>query len=614
MSQTPLGSYQDRRTAFAAEWASARKASAALSNARLGVVLAALAAFLWFIFHDDLIPSLLAFSAGVIGFIALMIRHDKVLARERLGAQLTGLNESGLQRLEGAWTRFPDDGREFADEAHPYASDLDCFGPASLFQWLNAAQTRYGRLALSLLLARPQRSPDRIAGDQDMVRELAPRLDWRQRFQAAGGFPPAPRPKEDPDALLAWAEDATPILPRPFPAAAFRFLPLFSFAFALAVFFRYGLTSLMILPFLAQLAIASWNQRRHGRLLDGIRLQKGNLEIYLELLALLESAGFTGPGLGSLAASLRNPSGTPASRAVRGLQRLSDHLETRLNPILHLLVNALFLWDLQWLWVFRRWRRENGPSLRSWLEAVARVEALSSLATAAFENPDWAFPEVSEAGPLVEAEGLAHPLIPAVSRVGNDLRIGKAGEVLIITGSNMSGKSTLMRTVGVNLVLAYAGAPACARRFRCASVEVHTSMRLRDDLEKRISSFYAELLRIKGIVEAARSGKKVLFLVDEIFRGTNSKDRHAGAMAVLRQLHGLEAAGLVSTHDLELARLEELEPGSFRNLHFQEEYADGEIRFDYKMREGVSRTTNAIHLIRMVGLGEQVSRPPTILF
>ena len=198
---------------------------------------------------------------------------------------------------------------------------------------------------------------------------------------------------------------------------------------------------------------------------------------------------------------------------------------------------------------------------------------------------------------------MAHPLLPADTRVGNDLRLGGRGEVHIITGSNMSGKSTLMRTVGVNLVLAYAGAPVCARTFRCAALELHTSMRLKDDLEKRISSFYAELLRIKGIVEAAKAGRQVLFLVDEIFRGTNSKDRHAGAMAVLRQLHALGAAGLVSTHDLELARLEAMEPSSFRNFHFQERYEDGKIGFDYRMAPGVSTTTNAMHLLRMVGLG-----------
>jgi MutS-like protein len=615
MPQTPLNTYQDRRDAFAADLAAARKLSGALSNARLIVVLAALAGFFWFIFRDDLIPSLLFLGAGIVAFVALMFRHDKSLAREKRSAQLLALNEAGLDRMQGRWNRFPADGGEFSDDSHPYASDLDVFGPSSLFQWMNAAQTRLGRLGLARLLSQPPRAAALISADQDMVRELAPRLDWRQRFQAAGGSPPARQAKEDPETLMAWAEETAEIFPRPALASALRFLPLLSFAYALCIFFQYGLSALMVPPFLLHAILASRNQALHGPVLDAIRRQKDNLELYLELLRLGESAGFKGPGLAALTAGLRNPQGTAASEAVHRLQRLADHLETRLNPVLHFLVNALFLWDLQWLWVFRGWRRENGPSLRTWLDALARLEILSSLAIPACENPHWAFPEIAAGTaaapgtgePLVDARDMAHPLLPADTRVGNDLRLGGRGEVLIITGSNMSGKSTMMRTVGVNLVLAYAGAPVCARAFDCATLELHTSMRLKDDLEKRISSFYAELLRIKGIVEAARAGRQVLFLVDEIFRGTNSKDRHAGAMAVLRQLHALGAAGLVSTHDLELARLEEMEPSSFHNFHFQERYADGKIGFDYKMAPGVSTTTNAMHLLRMVGLGPELT-------
>ncbi|MDQ3002651.1 MAG: DNA mismatch repair protein [Fibrobacterota bacterium] len=604
MTQDPLLSYQDRRATFAAELDSARKTANTLSNIRLAVALAAFAGFLWFILQDSAIPALAILLTGIVAFIILMVRHEKVLAREKLSAQLTGLNDAGIQRIQGQWTKFPVDGREFADDAHPYASDLDLFGPASLFQWMNAAQTVFGRLHLRRLLTAPPRSLERIATDQEMVRELAPKLDWRQRFQAAGGFPPAPPVKEDPETLLSWAEDETEIFPSPGVVSILRFLPILSFALALYILTQYGLSALLVPPFLVHLAIAAFYQRRNSGIQVALARQVKNLEIYLDLMRAVEGAGFTGPALQSLAGRLKTRKGPHASAAILRLQQIGEHMETRLNPVLSFLVNALLLWDIQWLWAFRRWRGENGKSLRTWLDTLAALETLSSLALPAFENPDWVFPELHEGEPLLDAGQMAHPLIPKTVRVGNDLRIGKPGEVLIITGSNMSGKSTLMRTVGVNLVLAYSGAPVCAQAFRCARLEVYTSMRLKDDLEKRISSFYAELLRIKGIVEAAKSGKQVLFLVDEIFRGTNSKDRHEGAMTVLRQLHGLKAAGLVSTHDLELARLEELEPESFRNHHFQEQYEDGKIRFDYRMEDGVSRTTNAIHLIRMVGLGE----------
>lgn len=602
MPLNPLNTYRDRQASFSAELASARKASSKISNARLGVFLASLAGFLWFVIRNDGIPALAFLFVGAVAFTVLVVLHGRILVREKLSARLAGINAAGIDRMEGRWMRFPVDGREFVDDAHPYSSDLDIFGPSSLFQFMNAAQTRLGRLYLRGLLTGPPRPLDRIAADQAMVKELGSRLAWRQNLQAAGRFLPA-QGKEDPEALIAWAEDKTGIFPSPALAAAFRILPVLSFAFALYSFFGLGSLGLMIPPFLLHMAIAGWNQRRHGEILEPIVRNNENLEAYLDLLRLIEHGGFTGPGLVGLAESLRNPTGTPASEAVERLRTLSEYVETRRNPILHFIVNTLFLWDIQWLWAFRRWRRENGPSLRTWLETVARMESLSSLATLPFENPSWSFPEVAEGGPLADAVAMAHPLLPADVRVGNDLRLGRPGEILIITGSNMSGKSTLMRTVGINLVLAYAGAPVCAASFRCAPVEVNTSMRLRDDLEKRISSFYAELLRIKGIVEAARRGRKVLFLVDEIFRGTNSKDRHEGATAVLRQLHDLKAAGLVSTHDLELARLEEMEPGHFRNHHFQESYSEGKINFDFRLRPGVSTTTNAIQLIRMVGLG-----------
>jgi hypothetical protein len=606
-SPDPLSVYQERRNAFAADLAAAQRSANSLSNARLAVALAAFAGFIWFVFRDDLIPCLAIVAAGVGLFIFLMARHDKVLARERRSAQMVALNESGIARMEGRWNRCEDDGREYSDADHPFAADLDLFGPSSLFQWLNAAQTRFGRELFRQLLASPPRSRDAIAADQEMVRELAPRLDWRQRYQAAGGAPPARKPGEDPEALLAWAEDTSELFRSPGLASALRFLPLLSFAYAGAMFFQHGLSYLMLPPFLLHALIASANQKRNGKVLSAISRQKRNLEVYLDLLTQAEGGGFAGPGLRELSSGLRNAGGASASSAVRALQRLADHLETRLNPMLHFLVNTLFLWDLQWLWVFRAWRRDNGSGLRSWLGILARLEVASSLAIPAFENPDWAFPDIGaegETGPLLAASSLAHPLIPKSIRVGNDVRLASPGEVLIITGSNMSGKSTLMRAVGANLVLAYAGAPVCAGAFRCGRMEMHTSMRLKDDLEKRISSFYAELLRIKGIVDAAQSGRQVLFLIDEIFRGTNSKDRHAGAMAVLRRLHGLKAAGLVSTHDLELASLEETDPASFRNFHFQEQYGEGGIAFDYRMRAGVSTTTNAMHLLRMVGLAD----------
>lgn len=598
MPSAPIQVYRERREAFARDLAAARKSSAALSNARLAVFLLAAGAFLAAVFLSAALPAVLALLAGAALFAWLVARHDRVAGAERHAARMEAINAEGIARLEGEWARLPADGAAFLEADHPYAGDLDCFGPASLFQYLNAAQTRFGRLRLAGLLVRPPRPPEAIRADQTLVRTLAGRLDFRQRLQAAGLDLHG---RENPEPLLAWAEDPADPFDRPALVRLLRFLPAASAISVLVVGFLLHSPLGILVPFLLHLGVSGWSRRKYGSLLADIAARKADLEAYLDLLRLLESEPLLlptdrgAPGEGP-------PEGMLPSERVRRLAAMADWMETRRNPLAHFVVDTLFLWDIQWLWAFRRWKRENGPLLRGWLEAVARAEALSSLAIPAFENPDWAFPEIAEEGPLLESRDMGHPLIHPDRRVANDFALGRPGEIVIITGSNMSGKSTLLRTVGVNLVLAYAGAPVCASSFRCAPLEIRASMRLRDDLDKRISSFYAELLRIKGMVEAAKAGRRILFLVDEIFRGTNSRDRREGAETVLRRLHDLGASGLVSTHDLELARLQEMEPERFRNAHFQESYVDGEIRFDFRLREGVSRTTNAMHLIRMAGL------------
>jgi DNA mismatch repair ATPase MutS len=603
----PAQTYQTRKATYSAEYTTARNKSSRLSNIRLAVFLIAMIGFFWFVFKSDLIPALLFMGIGGVIFTILVIKHGKILIQEKLAARLRDINGAGLQRLASQWNKFAENGNEYVEDAHPYSSDLDLFGPSSLYQHINTAHTHLGRQTLRRLLIDKPRTCAEIITDQGMIKELATRVDWRQYFQTTGGR------KENPESLFLWAEDKAEIFPRPRFTLAIRFLPILSIAFALFSFFKLGSLALMVPPFLLQMFIMAQNQRKHGIILETLSRQRDNLITYLEMFRHIESAHFQNPDLQALVknfgkiktskGSLGTISTLSSSSIISQLQNMTDSIETRLNPLLHVPLNILFLWDIQWLWAFRRWRNENGGRLRPWLEMVGQLESLASLAIISFENPSWVFPEIIEGEPLLEAKAMAHPLLPADTRVANDFSLQRRGEIVIITGSNMSGKSTLMRTVGINLVLAFAGAPVCAEGFKCSVVELHTSMRLRDDLEKRISSFYAELLRIKGIVEAARSGKKVLFLVDEIFRGTNSKDRHEGAMSVLRQLHDLSAAGLVSTHDLELARLEEIEPEFFRNQHFQESYVNGKIIFNFKIEPGISKTTNAIHLLKMVGLG-----------
>lgn len=537
--------------------------------------------------------------AGTTGFVVLAVRHDRIKRRLERETRLLEINRAGTARMDGKWKGFHDAGAEFSDDGHAFSGDLDIFGHASLFQWICAAETRLGRIRLAGILGNPNPHPETIRRNQAILRELARNIGWRQDFQAAGRE--ISRSKEDPDALTEWGENAGSDFLSARGALGILLMGLMGpiLAAVCALVFRNAYLALAA-PVLNGLVLLRY-QARCKTVIASLCRQRRNLEAYWNLLRLIETAGFEDAGLLELASPVRNAA-NPSSLRIKRLQSIADWLDVRQNPFIHVILNLLFLWDLQWVAAFQRWRRDHGRSLREWLECIAGLEALASLSIIHFENPGWVFPEIDPASPIgLRAHGLAHPLIAPSHAVPNDFRMGDEG-IVILTGSNMSGKSTLLRTVGINLVLAYAGAPVCATELEAGRMKIMTSMRLKDDLDKGLSSFYAELLRIKSIVGASRSEGTVLFLIDEIFRGTNSIDRITGASEVLTGLAESGAKGIVSTHDLELGRLATEHPGSFANYHFTEHFVDGKIRFDYKLRTGISTTRNALHLLRMVGI------------
>ncbi len=599
--------YRAREETFSREENLERRRALISGNTRLGVFVLTFAVFLVLLYREWIIAALAALALGLACFVYLVVRHGQILLRQNRAARLRAINADSALRLENRWQSFADKGMEFLDESHPYASDLDIFGPASLFQWVNVARTRMGRSRLRDFLSGPPPETAVIRENQEIVGDLAPRMEWRQRLEAAGRLMP---PKGDkPEELLAFAESDSPLYPSRF-AQPLRFLPLITLPLGLFLLAYLGTYGPLVLLLLINVLIGALIFRGNEALMESISSRKESLQGYLELIRAVEDEKFTADPLRKLQLTFRNSEGEPASQGIRRLQRISDFLDARHGAFVHLVANAVCLWDLQGLLSFRSWREQNGRSLRPWLEGLAHLEALSGFARTAFDHPTWCFLEFTpeaeaqnpNSEPLFETRDSGHPLIAEQVRVANDATLHKKGEALIITGSNMSGKSTLMRTVGVNLVLGYAGSPVCASFFRAGRFELHTSMRIKDDLERHISTFYAELLRIKGILAAAREGRPVFFLLDEIFRGTNSHDRHVGAMTVLKQLTDYGALGMVSTHDLELGSLEEGSPDKFRNFHFRESYENGEIRFDFKLRPGVSPTTNAVQLMKMVGI------------
>ena len=588
-----LHEYPARLAQRRAERDSLARQDSRLADLRLYVVLAAgVATYLAFGRHWFSPWALLGFA---LGFAALMVRHEKVAARLARAKRQVSFYEQGVARLEDLWQGQGTAGTRFLDPQHPYAIDLDLFGAGSLFERLCTARTRLGEDRLAAWLLSPA-GPTAIRARQEAVRELAPGLDRREGLALLGDDL---RGKVQPDALAAWGEAPARLSSRRQRGTA---LALAAAALLSLAAWGLGLGSIVFYVFIVLGRVFDWPLR--GRVKQVVRDLDGplrDLGLLSEMLAHLEREAFQSPRLQDLQRSLRADGDPPSARIAR-LQTLAGSLEAAKNQLLAPLA-ALLLWTTQYAFAVEAWRAENGPALRVWLDALAEWEALNALAGYAYERPADPFPELADSGALFRAEGLCHPLLPAAQAVPNDLTLDRDGAaLLVVSGSNMSGKSTLLRAVGVNAVLAFAGAPVRARALRLSPLRLGASLRTQDSLQGGISRFYAEILRLRQIVGLTEAPPPLLFLVDEILHGTNSHDRRQGTEAVARALVRQGAVGLITTHDLALAALADDPTLGAANVHFADQMTDGRMTFDYHLRPGVVTQSNAIALMRAVGL------------
>lgn len=565
-----------------------------LADVRLYVVIAAgLAAYLAFGRHWLSPWVLLPFA---LAFAALMVRHERVAARLARVRRQVAFYEQGTARLEDRWQGKGTAGTRFLDPEHPYAIDLDLFGSGSLFELLCTARTSLGEERLAFWLLAPA-DPAALRARQAAVAELTPRLDLREELALLGGDI---RGKVQPAALAAWGETPTRL-----PSQNRRLIAAGLAAATVLAGAAWGL-GLGAVPFYVCVALGrvfDWPLR--GPVKQVVRDLDGplrDLGLLSEMLARLERETFRSPRLQELQRSLHMGGDPPSARIAR-LQTLAGSLEVAKNQLLALPA-SLVLWTTQYAFAVEAWRADNGPALRGWLDALGEFEALNALAGYAYERPADPFPDIADAGALFEAEGLVHPLLPAAQAVPNDVTLDRdRTALLVVSGSNMSGKSTLLRAIGVNAVLAYAGAPVRARALRLTSLRLGASLRTQDSLQGGISRFYAEILRLRQIAELAEADPPpLLFLIDEILHGTNSHDRRQGTEAVARALVRRGALGLITTHDLALAALAEDPALRARNVHFEDQMTDGRMTFDYHLRPGVVTQSNAIALMRAVGL------------
>jgi hypothetical protein len=563
-----------------------------ISNLRL-LLFVILAGVGWFsLVRSALSPAWLVPPSLLFG--ALLVVHAKMLNRAERAGRARRLYLRGMARLDGRWAGTGADGVRFLDD-HPYARDLDVFGRGSLFELINTARTEAGEATLAEWF-KSGAPIDEVRSRQAAVDELRRAIDFREDVAVLADEGTVSRT----GSVALWAASA--------PAGIGPTIPLILWACA-AILVALGLLAYQdVLPwslFVGWLLVEGGVVRVTRRWTEPVVARVGkpaeDLAIMAELLARIEREPSTAPRLVSVRRALE-ADGLRASQTIARLTQLVSLRESSMHNLLFMPITTALLIPDQLAAAIDRWHARHGGAVAGWLRAVGELEALSSMATYAYEHAEDPFPALVDGPPIFHADALAHPLMTEQGSVRNDVRLGGgASAVIVVSGSNMSGKSTLLRSVGTNVVLALAGAPVRAVSLTLSPLAIGATLRIEDSLQAGHSRFYAEILRIRGIVEIARGDVPLLFLLDEILHGTNSFDRRIGAEGIVRALVGLGAIGLVTTHDLALTELPS-QLGAAANMHFEDRLENGKMVFDYRMRPGVVEHSNALALMRAIGL------------
>lgn len=596
--KSPIKTYEKRKKVYHDLLQKQTRMINKISNIRLFIAIIGIIQiiFLYMMESDPYIYYIAFINIAVFSFV--VIKHNKLKHNNKYFHAFYKINACALERIKGHWCSFKDTGLAFKDDHHPFSSDLDIFGQGSLFQYVNTTTTNMGRQRLKKDLTNPCKRKEEINQRQKAVNELAAKLSWRQRLMAEGIIR---RDQSDSNELLyAFFETKYEIYTKSWLIVGARLIPVVSIGLILLTIFGIIPYQIVILLFLIQIFLLLFKFDQRSKNLNLVYKYEDNIKVYSKLLEQIERKKFKSEYLLELKAKLTDDANRTACQQIKELEKITEKISYRKN-LYFILINIVTLWDFQCVIALENWKEKSGTLIRVWLDTIGEFESLSSLATIRYDNPDWVTPKITDQC-HVRAMDMGHPLITN-DRVNNDFKLDDSTKVLLITGSNMSGKSTYLRTIGINMVLAYAGAPVCAKDFYCNIFNIYTCMRISDNLEQNISSFYAELLRIKTIVDASKTNK-VFFLLDEVFKGTNSYDRHEGAKNLIIKLMNNEAIGLVSTHDLELGILEEESNKKIKNYHFKEYYKNNEIFFDYRLNPGISKTRNAMYLMKIIGIND----------
>jgi hypothetical protein len=586
--------YKNRVETFRNKADELQKLENRLSLARLITFISGPALFFSFysISHST---AIIALMICIIIFAWLIKYYAATEKRKMFNRHMALINDLEFRCLEGDFFQYPS-GSEHIHRDHPNSYDLDLFGHASLFQFINRTTSKPASDMLAAWLKAPAAFQE-IGLRQQAVDELKPIIEWRQKMITLGYF--NDNAKKDPGELLSWIYGET------------YFSKRLTLKLITGILSGLGLLTTVLVIFglpLAFLAVVlSFNflfyftqGKKIGRLHHQVGRSAEMLETFAATIGMIENESFESKKLKDLQHIFKVK--TPVSDKIKQLSKLVNRLDVRMNVMVSVPLNLFFFWDIHCCLALEKWKNTNAGEINGWFSAMAEFEVISCFANMAFNNPEWPMPKVVHEYFHLKAEDAGHPLIPSNRRIVNSLEVKQGGKTVLVTGSNMSGKSTFLRTCGVNAVLALAGAPVCARSFVISHVQVFSSMRISDSLEDNTSSFYAELKRLAAIIKTAEQNQKVFLLLDEILRGTNSNDRYAGSVALIKQLIDYGTVAIVATHDLKLADLAKELPEQIDNYHFDVKIEGEELYFDYKLTNGICTSMNASILMKKMGI------------
>ncbi|MEO6521567.1 MAG: DNA mismatch repair protein MutS [Mucilaginibacter sp.] len=600
MNQNILADYNQRINDAQQQVAKYKKLVDAYSLGRLGAfvlfILLAVASSVW-IDYFMLSVSVFLF---ILGFGYLVSTQNKYEAQLRFFQNLKAVNENEAASITNRSNLYYN-GDEFNDEKHYYTSDLDVFGQSSLFQLVNRGATTPGISKLASWLNAPSQK-ETILERQTAVQELTAKKDWKLNLQARLLF----AVKQDKNTLkLLFNYLRLPILIKNEKALTtyIKIAPIVILLSIIVSLFYHPAIYLAIAIALinGRIATSHNEQVEKADLLAGrIGKELGN---YVEVFKMIENETFKSAYCHSVADKIKSRQNGYVSANIKALSKLINNLNARLNIVLGAILNGIFVWNVKQVIAIENWKLNNQENLEEAFDVIAEFEALVSLSSLHTNYPDWIFPQIADGDAYtLSATAIAHPLINSKTRVENDYELHNTLKIDIITGSNMAGKSTFLRTLGINTVLALSGAPVCAETMSVSVITIISYMRIKDSLNESTSTFKAELDRLQMLLAAVDGSEKVYFLIDEMLRGTNSVDKYKGSKAVIEQLIRKKGVGLVATHDLQIALLDQKYPDYIRNYYFDIQVINGEMLFDYKIKDGECKTFNASLLLKKIGI------------